>query len=263
MDFDLNRAFRLLAHGDEATLVAAVRAYRQQVLAGTAAYGSPATLKVLFPSDERRAKGTWPTAVLAWVRAQGITGSGATRLRRVYEAVIAAGERHTMDGEGDYLRLWPTKQVLAVLAGKGGVGKCLAGQTGDTWIPERASFTQNSAGGGEPQPTPRSDLAGAIADWNRPDQRQDLLWDGTLYSCHAGIRPFYYGYAKPSLPHALWMARGRTPCHRCDHRFACAAPGTPRTKPPPRRGGRYFGDLVGGRKLYGPTVRFVPPTQRS
>ncbi len=130
VNYDLGAAFNLLAFSDEAGIVQRVRAYRAAVLAGEAP--APLALGQLFPLRKDIA-GRWPAEVLAWAKAQGVTGGGATKLHRAHEAACRRPDtinpREFVDTQKvekvmvKTMELWPGKRVIAVLAGKGGVGK--------------------------------------------------------------------------------------------------------------------------------------------
>jgi len=127
--YDLDEAFQLLATTPDRELIARVRGYRAGLLAG-ATLGGRQVPQGLFRLDEAKASGAWPREVLSWVRARGPEGSGLTRLRRVYEAAI---DLSAIEPEATVtvkpMTMWADKEVLFVLAGKGGVGKCVAADT--------------------------------------------------------------------------------------------------------------------------------------
>lgn len=122
--YDLNKAFALLSQKSDEELIAAVRAYRKAILAGEAPFRNQKTLQKLFGLDVNKAPGRWPRTLLDWLREHQIKGSGMTRLRRVYDAAtdVSLARSESMNMK-NYLRLWEDKTVIAVLAGKGGVGK--------------------------------------------------------------------------------------------------------------------------------------------
>lgn len=119
--FDINEAHRLLQNLTNKQIV---RRYRQQVLDGEALVESGSTLNLLFPLDKTRAKGRWDRDVLAWVRKKGVRGSGATRLRRIYEEAMRLNQEERLDVKiTSEFRLFEELPVLFVASGKGGVGK--------------------------------------------------------------------------------------------------------------------------------------------
>lgn len=122
--YDLNKAFALLSQKSDKEIIAAVRAYRKAVLVGEAPFHNQKTLQQLFRLNESKAQGRWPRTLLDWLKEQQIKGSGMTRLRRVYDAAtdVKNAESESISMK-NYLRLWEDKTVIAVLAGKGGVGK--------------------------------------------------------------------------------------------------------------------------------------------
>lgn len=123
-NYSLSQAVDLLVRASDVELIGQVRAYRQALLSGEATYHYSGTLEKLFPLDWTKATGSWPKPVLAWAKAQKIRGSGKTRLHRVYEAATDPKGMIEMTLEpSDYLTVWTNKKVIAVTAGKGGVGK--------------------------------------------------------------------------------------------------------------------------------------------
>lgn len=122
--YDINIAFALLSQKSDEELIAAVRAYRKAILAGEAPFHSQETLQTLFKLNENQAQGRWPRTLLDWLREHQIKGSGMTRLRRIFDAATDVSlTRSESVNMNNYLRLWEGKTVIAVLAGKGGVGK--------------------------------------------------------------------------------------------------------------------------------------------
>jgi ATPases involved in chromosome partitioning len=121
VNYDFRAALDLVSHCSEEEIIARVHKLHEEALAGQAVLPGNGWMALFkFRTD---LSGKWPKEVLDWVKQQKVSGSGQTRVHRVYEALdrskLEPGERIHVKN----FRIFPNKQAIAVLAGKGGVGK--------------------------------------------------------------------------------------------------------------------------------------------